>query len=136
MRKKRDENKARSLHPAEQVLATFRKVEAHREAGEFNLADATAGSNTFGITYRRGMINSLLLINHSLMVGDRYEHRGSNGTLGEKWTGADGERMGRRGRKNIVALAPAERRAGLRFCIRNHEGCGADGRQKRNELAN
>jgi len=37
-----DENKARSLRPAEQALAVFREAEAHREAGEFDLADATA----------------------------------------------------------------------------------------------
>jgi len=70
------------------------------------------------------------------MVGDRDERRGSIGTLGTNWMGAGGEMMGRRGRKKIVTPAPAERRAGLRFCIQNHEGCGANGREKRNQLAN
>ena len=37
-----DENRARSLHLAEQALEAFREAEAHREAGEFDLADATA----------------------------------------------------------------------------------------------
>jgi len=71
-----------------------------------------------------------------VMVGDRDERRGSIGTLGTKWIGAGGERTGKRGRKKIVAPASAERRTGLRFCIQNHEGCGADGREKRNQLAN
>jgi hypothetical protein len=44
--------------------------------------------------------------------------------------------MGRRGSKKIVAPAPAERRAGLRFCIQNHEGYGADGRKKRKSIGN
>jgi len=37
------------------------------------------------------------------MVGDRDERRGSIGTLGTNWMGAGGERMGRRGRKKIIA---------------------------------
>jgi hypothetical protein len=56
--------------------------------------------------------------------------------LGTNWIGAGEERMGQPGRMEIVAPAPAGRRAGLRFCIQNHEGCGADGRKKRNQLAN
>jgi hypothetical protein len=31
--------------------------------------------------------------------------------------------MGPKGRKKIVAPAPAEWRAGLRFCMQNQEGC-------------
>ena len=46
------------------------------------------------------------------MVGDRDERRGSIGTLETNWMGAGGERMGRRGRKKIVAPAPAERTHG------------------------
>ena len=36
-----DENKTRPLHSAEQGLAAFGEAEAHREAGEFDLADGT-----------------------------------------------------------------------------------------------
>ena len=34
-------DKARSLQPAEQALVALREAEAQREAGEFDLADAT-----------------------------------------------------------------------------------------------
>jgi hypothetical protein len=35
------ENRAKSLHPAEQALAAFREAEAHRKAGGLDLVDGT-----------------------------------------------------------------------------------------------
>ena len=67
------------------------------------------------------------------MVGDRDERRGSIGTLETNWMGAGGERMGRRGRKKIVAPAPAEE-GRTQVLHTESQNCGADGREKPNQL--
>ena len=45
-------DKARSLQPAEQALVALREAEAQREAGEFDLADATVDRGLLALQER------------------------------------------------------------------------------------